>query len=73
MVSSETWGEELLVPADTEIVLEGDVFPDQMVYDGPFRKWAGFAGLDGEANLMRVYTITRGCGVVYTLSTSFYI
>jgi 2,5-furandicarboxylate decarboxylase 1 len=59
MVPSETWGEELLVPADAEIVVEGEVLLDKMVKDGPFGEWTGYIGSGKEVNLMKVRAITR--------------
>lgn len=43
VVPSLTWGESLLVPADAEIVLEAEIYPDQVVDEGPFGEWTGFA------------------------------
>jgi UbiD family decarboxylase len=60
MVPSETWGEEFLVPADAEIVVEGEVLLDKMVKDGPFGEWPGYVTLRlVEANLTKVRAITR--------------
>lgn len=59
MVPSETWGEEILVPADAEILVEGEILLDKMVTDGPFGEWTGYFRGCEEANLMKVHAITR--------------
>jgi UbiD family decarboxylase len=60
MVPSETWGEDFLVPADAEIVVEGEILPDKTVMDeGPFGEWTGYMGSSKEANVMKVRSITR--------------
>ena len=59
MVPSETWGEEILVPADAEILVEGEILLDEMVNEGPFGEWTGYFGEGKEGHLMRVRAITR--------------
>jgi 2,5-furandicarboxylate decarboxylase 1 len=60
MVPSETWGEDFLVPADAEIVVEGEIVLDKTVMnEGPFGEWTGYMGSSKEANLMKVRSITR--------------
>jgi 2,5-furandicarboxylate decarboxylase 1 len=44
MVASETWGEDFLVPADAEIVVEGKILPVVRQDEGPFGEWTGFLG-----------------------------
>ncbi len=41
---SETWGEDLLIPADAEIVIEGALIPGKRVVDGPFGEAPGYLG-----------------------------
>lgn len=59
MVPSETWGKEFLVPADAEIVVEGEIVPDETVKEGPFGEWTGYIGPGKEVNLAKVRAITR--------------
>lgn len=59
MVPSETWGEEFLVPADAEIVVEAEIIPDKTVKEGPFGEWTGYIGSSREGNLAKVRAITR--------------
>jgi 2,5-furandicarboxylate decarboxylase 1 len=35
LTPSETWGEDFLVPADAEIIVEGEVLPNEMDDEGP--------------------------------------
>ncbi len=41
---SETWGENLLIPADAEIVIEGALIPGKRIVDGPFGEAPGYLG-----------------------------
>jgi 2,5-furandicarboxylate decarboxylase 1 len=41
LTNSETWGEEFLVPADAEIVIEAEILPDIRESEGPFGEWTG--------------------------------
>jgi UbiD family decarboxylase len=59
MVPSETWGEEFLVPADAEIIVEGEILLDKTVKEGPFGEWTGYIGSGKEVNLTKVRAITR--------------
>ena len=36
LVPSETWGEDFLVPADAEIIIEGEIIPEERVIVDPF-------------------------------------
>jgi 2,5-furandicarboxylate decarboxylase 1 len=42
LVPSVTFGDELLVPADAEVVLEGMILPDERRAEGPFGEWSGY-------------------------------
>ncbi|MBI2371055.1 MAG: UbiD family decarboxylase [Deltaproteobacteria bacterium] len=42
LVPSETWGEEFLVPADAEIIIEGEVPPGVRETQNPFGEIAGY-------------------------------
>jgi 2,5-furandicarboxylate decarboxylase 1 len=67
MVPSETWGEEFLVPADAEIIIEGEILLDKTVREGPFGEWTGYLGAGKEANLVKVHAITkRGDAILVT-------
>lgn len=59
MVPSETWGEEFLVPADAEIVVEGEILHDRMAKEGPFGEWTGYVGEGKEVKVAKVRAITR--------------
>lgn len=59
MVPSETWGEEFLVPADAEIIVEAEVLLDKTVKEGPFGEWTGYMGSGLEVNQEKVRAITR--------------
>lgn len=44
LTPSETWGEDLLIPADAEIVIEGALLPGKRVVEGPFGEAPGYLG-----------------------------
>lgn len=44
VTASETWGEDLLIPADAEIVIEGALIPGKRVVEGPFGEAPGYLG-----------------------------
>jgi 2,5-furandicarboxylate decarboxylase 1 len=62
LVSSETFGDQLLVPADAEMVLEGRILPDAMVEEGPFGDFTGYYSPAGPAPVMEVTAITHRVG-----------
>ena len=44
LTASETWGKDFLVPADAEIVIEGQVLPNVKEAEGPFGEFTGYYG-----------------------------
>lgn len=44
LTASETFGEDLLIPADAEIVIEGVLIPNKRVVEGPFGEAPGYLG-----------------------------
>ena len=44
LTASETWGDDLLIPADAEIVIEGALIPGGRVVEGPFGEAPGYLG-----------------------------
>ena len=44
LTASETWGEDLLIPADADIVIEGEVLPGVREIEGPFGEFPGTYG-----------------------------
>ena len=44
LVPSETWGDRFLVPADADLVIEGEVPPGVREVEGPFGEFTGYYG-----------------------------
>jgi 2,5-furandicarboxylate decarboxylase 1 len=44
LTPSETYGDDLLIPADAEIVIEGALLPGKRVVEGPFGEAPGYLG-----------------------------
>ena len=42
LTPSESWGEKFLVPADAEIVIEGEVLPKEREIQNPFGEYSGY-------------------------------
>jgi len=57
--------QDLLVPADTEIVLEGRILPDQMIEEGPFGEFVGYLSPPGDAPIFEVTAVTHRQAPVY--------
>ena len=65
LVPSETWGEELLVPADGEIVIEGELLPKVRETEAPFGEWTGYYGPQRLSPVMEIKTITHRRDPIY--------
>ncbi|HHW02319.1 MAG TPA: UbiD family decarboxylase [Thermoanaerobacterales bacterium] len=58
LVPSEAFGEKLLVPADAEIVVEGEVIPNFRDAEGPFGEFTGYYGPQRWSPVVKVKAIT---------------
>ncbi|MGO9570865.1 MAG: UbiD family decarboxylase [Desulfomonilaceae bacterium] len=65
LVPSETFGEELMVPADAEIVIEGYVPKDVFEAEGPFGEYPGYIGPQRPSNIIEVTSVTYRRDAVY--------
>jgi 2,5-furandicarboxylate decarboxylase 1 len=65
VVESETLGDGLLVPADAEIVLEGEIVADKRTIEGPFGEFTGYEGPQRLSWLVEVKAVTaRKDGII---------
>jgi 2,5-furandicarboxylate decarboxylase 1 len=55
----------LLVPAESEIVLEGRILPDRTVPEGPFGEFVGYLSSPGQAPLVEITAITHRTSPIY--------
>ena len=55
----------LLVPAETEIVIEGRILPDRTVPEGPFGEFVGYLSTPGTAPLVEITAITHRTKPIY--------
>ncbi len=61
---------DLRVPAQAEIVIEGEVLPDRIALEGPFGEYPGYrSGTMGEGVLVQVTAITHRNHPIITLTT----
>ena len=69
LVKCET--SDLYVPANAEIVIEADVYPDRVNQEGPYGEYPGYrSGEMGNAICARVRTITHRKDPILTLDTT---
>ena len=55
----------LLVPAETEIVLEGRILPEGTVSEGPFGEFVGYLSPVGQAPLVEITAVTHRARPIY--------
>jgi len=65
LTASETWGEDFLVPADAEIVIEGEIPPGLREVEGPFGEFPGTYGPQRVRWVVQVRAITRREQAIY--------
>jgi 2,5-furandicarboxylate decarboxylase 1 len=67
VTDSETLGRELLVPADAEIILEGEIVAGRRSIEGPFGEFTGYTGPQRLSWLVEVKALTgRKDGIILT-------
>lgn len=65
LTASETWGEDFLVPADAEVVIEGEIQPKIQKAEGPFGEWPGYLGPQRYEPVIRITAITQRKNYIY--------
>src|SRR3990172_5271146 len=61
---------DLLVPADTEIIIEGEIRPGETEMEGPFGEFAGYMGPVERRPVVRITAITHRKNPIYYGYTS---
>jgi len=61
---------DILVPADSEIVIEGEVLPGETADEGPFGEFAGYMGPVAPKPVVRITAITHKKDAIYYGYTS---
>lgn len=62
---SETWGENFMVPADAEILIEGEVLPGVREVEAPFGEFTGYYGPQRYRWVIEVKAITHRRDAIY--------
>ncbi len=65
IVASETWGERFMIPADAEIVIEGEIPPKVREVEGPFGEFPGTYGPQRWRPVIDVKAINYRRGAVF--------
>jgi 2,5-furandicarboxylate decarboxylase 1 len=63
--------QDLLVPADTEIVLEGNILPDQITEEGPFGEFVGYLSPAADAPIFEVTAVTHRARPLYQVINGY--
>jgi 2,5-furandicarboxylate decarboxylase 1 len=63
--------QDLLVPADAEIVLEGRMLTDQTVREGPFGEFVGYLSPEGDAPILEVTAVTHRDRPIYQVINGY--
>lgn len=61
---------DLMVPANAEIIIEGEILPGEVANEGPFGEFAGFMGPISERPVARIKAITHREDPIYYGLTS---
>ncbi|MDO8673353.1 MAG: UbiD family decarboxylase [Dehalococcoidia bacterium] len=59
LVPSATWGAEFMIPADADVVIEGEVLPGVKEPEAPFGEWPGYYGPQRMSNVIQVRAINH--------------
>ena len=65
LTASETWGDDFLIPADAEVVIEGHVLPDVAEVEAPFGEFTGYYGPQRVRPVIEVTAITHKRNAVF--------
>jgi 2,5-furandicarboxylate decarboxylase 1 len=63
--------QDLLIPAETEIVLEGVIRHNKNVHEGPFGEFIGYMSADGDAPIFDVTSLAHRNSAVYYAINGF--
>lgn len=59
VAASVTFGEDLLVPSDAEVIIEGEILPGKRTLEGPFGEYMRYLGPEKVSHVVRVRALTR--------------
>lgn len=62
---SETWGDNFMVPADAEILIEGEVLPQIREIEAPFGEFTGYYGPQRYRWVIEVKAVTHRLNATY--------
>ena len=65
LTASETWGDDFMVPADAEIVIEGEIPPQVRDVEGPFGEFTGYYGPQRLRPTIEVKAITHRRNAIF--------
>lgn len=63
--------QDLLVPAETEIVLEGTIHPSETIYEGPFGEFVGYLSPENDSPIFEITAVTHRKRPIYHAINGF--
>ncbi|MBI4317715.1 MAG: UbiD family decarboxylase [Chloroflexi bacterium] len=66
VVPSETYGNDLLVPADAEVIVEGELLANWRTVEGPFGEWTDYYGPQRLRWVFEVKAVTHRKNPIFT-------
>lgn len=65
LVPSEVYGDKLMVPADAEVIIEGEIIPNCREPEGPFGEFTGYYGPQRWSPVVKIKAITHRKDAIY--------
>jgi len=65
LVPSEMYGDRLMVPADAEVIVEGEILPNQRDAEGPFGEFTGYYGPQRWSPVVKITAVTHRKDPIY--------
>jgi 2,5-furandicarboxylate decarboxylase 1 len=63
--------QDLLVPAESEFILEGEILTDDVAPEGPFGEFIGFAAPAADAPILKITAVTHRLRPIYHVINGF--
>lgn len=63
--------QDMLVPAESEYVLEGEILTDEVAMEGPFGEFVGFAAPAADAPVLQITAVTHRAKPIYHVINGF--
>ena len=65
LTPSDTWGDDFMVPADADMIVEGEILPGEREVEAPFGEFTGYYGPQRMRPVIHVRAITRRRNAIF--------